>query len=182
MLPRPYHPLKLHVGGLDPDGIVEYLSRIGWQGPYETVRTFLAEVSGFFRLFVLALELGDTIDTSIGIECYCSRRKSYLDYLKASYWRLIISYLLYSREKSLMEYMVDIRWGQFLDNLVEKGLCLESNRDAVLSWRGSSSKASAVTENLESRIRRAINHVKITFSPGGSTTAKAYIMAGKQSP
>jgi hypothetical protein len=180
MLPRPYRPLKLHVGGLDPAGIIQYLSCIGWEVPHETVQTFLTEASGFFRLFVLSLELGDTINKSIGIECYYSQRKSYLDYLKGSYWRLMISYLLYSREKGLIEYMVDIRWGQFLDFLVEKGLCLESNRDAILAWPGSISKTSVTSADIESRIRRDINHVKITFSPEGNLSAKAYIMAGKQ--
>ena len=129
---------------------------------------------------MLALELGETIDTSIRIECYYSHRRSYFDYLKGSYWGLVIDYVLHSSEKSLMEHMVGIRWKQFFDFLVEKGLCLESKRDAILAWPGTSLIASAASDEIDSRIRRAINHVKITFSHEGSLAAKAYFMAGKQ--
>jgi hypothetical protein len=182
MLPRPYNPVKLYVGGIGPQGVIPYLSRIGWKGPHETVQAFLTGASRCLNVFNLAVEVGDNFSTSIGIECGYSYRRFYRDCLKAFYRRLIDNYLMHYHKKSLTRHMIDSRWELFLDYLVAKELCSDSKRDALLAWSSSSSNASVPHDLIEPQIVRAINHAKITFSATGELVAKAYLVAGKNFP
>jgi hypothetical protein len=81
------------------------------------------------------------------------------------------------------------RWIEFLDMLVDRGLCLPAKRDGLVSWCGHLHERShrevwpetltrlsrRLGGNVMSVFLRMINHVKVSYQPGQPLEAKAYL-------
>src|SRR5207244_864120 len=80
------------------------------------------------------------------------------------------------------------RWAAFLDELVRRGWCTSSKRDALLDWPGLVSPADRdrawppelVCASLRrpadhfTSFQRLLSHVKVVYEPGRPTEAKGY--------
>jgi hypothetical protein len=125
----------------------------------ETAGSSVAEVASLFADSDrphLSFDIGpDSYGQSIGIEC---------SYVKQP-----------NREP---------RWKALLDRLVERGLCLPEQRDALLAWPGAETARQAgegwpVDEQgrpVEGFCVRGLSHIKLSLAPGRAPRAKTYLV------
>jgi hypothetical protein len=160
MLGPPIHALRVCVLGLDYRRVADYLGRIGWPGDLSELDSRLGPLAASSDSVVLDVDVGETVLPSLAVECFAGE----------------------DGDPGLGE-----RWARFLDPLVEAGLCLPERRQPLLEWplviRESEAagwpphlrEASGfVGGEVEGSLVRAINHVKLGWSPGG-LQAKAYL-------
>jgi hypothetical protein len=149
MLSRKNVPVRLCVIGLARDQLLDYLLAIGWPGSIEDVEHILQSISRYLPVLSVAFDLDSGVDCvgpRLGIECYMGR------------------------EYQLMN--VFPKWEQFLKQLVSLGLCLPSERDALLTWPGYAFRDVI----FPSVFFRGLNHVKVVWEPPGFVYAKAYLV------
>ena len=117
-------------------------------GPAE-LRSLLADLKGIAKTINLAIDVGDTIGSKIGLECQFSGK-------------------VQSDQP---------RWSRLLDALVSVGCSARDKRDAVLSWPGSS--VERFSHLLwPTAVVRKISHLKVVWQPGNSPLqSKAYLLA-----
>jgi len=148
MLSRKNTPVRLCVIGLTRDQLLDYLLAVGWPGSTKNVQDILHSVS-YHHLLAVTFDLDSGVGgvgPRLGIECHMGRE-----------YRLVNVYP---------------KWQVFLEQLVRVGLCLPSERDALLRWPGYTVRDVI----LPSLFFRGLNHVKVVWEPPGFVYAKAYLI------
>ncbi len=161
MLSRNTEGLRLVIKRMDPDKIVSYLKSLGWKDEKNGLENLLQEIKKYVTTIRLHINLTDKIDPKVGLECFISPNK-YHD--------------------------VD-GWDNFLDYLVQKGLCKQKIRDSLINFQGVELENTNSEFNLNSympsvkisdgnfvnkAVVRYISHVKLTYKPKEKIEAKAY--------
>ena len=148
---------------ISSDRILDYLKQIGWSGSEKTIKSLLSKLSKFTDYMCLSYDVGGTVMSRIGLECYLPKQPKY-----ESRWKLLLGYL------------------------VELNLCSEFKRDALLNWSGYSKKTSKSTYSFDRNNKakwnnvflkqlepmafiRKISHIKVVYNSDGSLEAKAYL-------
>lgn len=163
MLSRPNQAIRVVVSGIQLQQIPEYLKRIGWQ---DSTNRLTALISNLLErvdsVAILDLDVGEQILPKIGIECF-------------------------NRQSSLQP-----RQPQFLDYLVEQGLCTPEKQAAIAQWSGFSqnipqdhtSLGNLLWGDLFLRAKaysifwRSVSHIKLSYHPEQPLDAKAYLAFG----
>src|SRR5215213_1169515 len=149
MLSRKNTPIRLCVLGIARDQLLDYLLAIGWSGSIDDVEHILHSISQHLPCLAVDFDLDSGVDgvgPRLGIECYMGR------------------------EYQLVK--VHPNWELLLKQLVRLGLCLPSERDALLTWPGYGFRDVI----LPSVFFRGLNHVKVVWEPPGFVYAKAYLV------
>lgn len=159
MLSRPGLGVRVNIINIPPDQLVDYLQKIGWNQPTQPLDDLVSRLSASFDYLVLAFDVGETIYSRIGLECYFQKQPRY-----------------------------EPRWQLVLDNLVEFGLCTPVKRDALLNWSGIDKKKhqqegnlsweSVFLKSIYSVYWRTINHLKFVYQPGCPLEVKGYLVSG----
>lgn len=162
MLSRRFNGVRVDFSHLPPSSVPAYLEAVGWPGDIREVEAMLRWLPPFYKEVEVALDLTEAVLPRLGVECHVY--KGSLTSASAA-------------------------WGEMLDVLVERGLCLPSKRDALLAWIGHSharalgddwpgdlrQRAKSLGPNVLSVLSRTINHIKLVYQPGRRVEAKAYI-------
>jgi hypothetical protein len=167
MLSRRVEAVRLCISNVPPPQVTAYLAATGWEGPRDEVDALLATLSGFVDYLTLDLDVGATVQPKIGLECYFT---------------------------GFRQPETEPRWRIFLEELVARGLCLPTKRDALLAYSGESSEQTDperwpadllrvsrfLGQRTTSALFRALHHVKISYQPGRTDAspaleAKAYL-------
>ncbi len=160
MFSRPMNFLRLCLRNIEPGEIPLYLERIGWTGNQVTLKELLNWLSEGVNNITLNLDVGDKVLPTIGLECYFNFDST-----------------VYERIES------------FLDELVEKGLCLPEKRDGLLAYhglvhQGINAKDWPLYLKWESVFSkrdkisvfwRFLHHIKFVLRPDGKLEVKAYL-------
>jgi hypothetical protein len=160
MLARRSDTVRICVRGISTAQILEYLSCIGWAGEVSEVKAVVSQLSSFVERIDLDLDIGEVVFPKIGMECYFNIQPPVAPKLR-----------------------------QFLDYLVETGLCLPDKRDALLTYPGYSHErsnpelwpsnllraSSFLGPRALSMFIRRLHHIKIVYQPGRPLEAKAYL-------
>ena len=163
MLPRPVEAIRVVVRGIPPQQFSEYLRKIGWSEPTNTLSSLVSSLSEFVDSLVLSFDLGETVHPQIGLECHLQQQPQ-----------------------------PDRRWALFLEHLVAKGLCTPDKKEALLAWPGLSQKTDNpqlwpadltwgdrfVGSKGFSLFWRTIYEIKIVYNPSNLLSAKAYLAFG----
>lgn len=163
MLSRPAKAVRLDVGGIPPQQVLDYLVQIGWTYTTNTLASLISNLSDFVDHIVLSFDVGDTLLPRIGLECFLHKPPKH-----------------------------EPRWQLFLDYLVERGLCTPAKQSALFAWPGFFQKTYQPEHrpnNLTwgdyflgyrafSIFGRNISHIKIVYQPGIPLEAKAYLSFG----
>ena len=161
MFNRGPHAVRLCLSHIPPHQLVPYLAAIGWDGPRGELESVVARLADGVDHVALAVDVGERVFSTVGVEFHIEGETA--------------------RRK--------VRWGRFLDALVEDGSCVPAKRDAVLGWLGqmhSRSAPDAWPRNLReaaaqagpdvlSTFIRQLSHVKVVYVPGEPLQAKAYL-------
>ncbi|MES2354005.1 MAG: prenyltransferase/squalene oxidase repeat-containing protein [Pseudomonadota bacterium] len=160
MLSRPSAPLRLIVEDIASDDMLPFLERAGWSGTHKLLQERLDVLFTHIDRIRLALTVSDTVESSLGLECF-----------------------LGNPNKS------EPRWKSVCDWLVGQELCNEEQRAHLLSWptlllpstvKGmwpeqlivdALTRDPAMVDWLECRI----SHLKITHHEQRPLSAKAYV-------
>jgi len=160
MFSRPTNFLRLCLRNIEPLEIPLYLERVGWKGNQETLKELVNWLSERVNKITLNLDVGDEVLPTIGLECYFN-----------------FDTTVYERIES------------FLDELVEKGLCLPEKRDGLLAYfglvhQGINSEDWPLYLKWESVFYkkekisvfwRFLHHIKFVLRPEGRLEVKAYL-------
>ncbi|MEH2072558.1 MAG: hypothetical protein V7K47_31155 [Nostoc sp.] len=160
MLSRSVQEVRINVNEIAPAQVLDYLRKIGWTDPTNTLQSYISNLSEFVDGVCLSFDIGDKILPRIGLECSLVKQPKY-----------------------------EPRWKLFLDYLVEKGLCTPGKQKALLTWPGLCQKASipdnwpsnliwgdiVMGANVFSIFKRRINHIKLVYQPNTAIEAKAYL-------
>ncbi|MGD9890267.1 MAG: hypothetical protein AB7R89_19680 [Dehalococcoidia bacterium] len=165
MLARPSDAVRLCIADMSPSQIEVYLQRVRWPGSAAHLRSLFVFLRTFADYFVLDIDVEETVRPKIGLECY-----------------------FYGFKQPAQEP----RWQDFLNVLVEQGLCVPAKREALLAWPGFE-RADASPDlwprnlllasrlfgpRVSSAISRTLHHVKISHEPGRPLEAKVYMGIG----
>lgn len=164
MFAREVALIRICIRGLRGDQIPNYLDQVGWPGASEELEQTLDTLAPLVDRIDLDLDVGEQVSPKIGLEC------SFQD-------------------KPLPAQ--EPRWFAFLDYLVDRGLCLESKREALLAYPGVADEwsrrkvypaglltlSALLNPRLISAFSRELHHIKITFRDGHPLEAKAYLSA-----
>lgn len=161
MLARTSNSVRLCLTGLSGTEILVYLYSIGWQDLSGNFAKIMDKISNFVDRLALDIDVSQTVNCKIGLECYFD---------------------------ALTLTGENYKMNQFLDWLVENGLCTPDKSDALKKWRGYNTKNSqefwpqhllATSEllkrNFASTIIRDVNHIKLVYSPSSPLQAKGYL-------
>ncbi len=160
MLSREAEGIRVVVKRIKSDQIVSYLKSIGWTDKDDGLSKLLKELKKFVDCIRLHINITEDVDLRIGLECFISPE----------------------------EYNQENGWTDFLDYLVEKGLCQPELRSVLLEFPGIEQENPEYNFNLDSympsvklpdedfskAIVRYISHVKISYEPNKPIEAKAY--------
>ncbi|MEH1908962.1 hypothetical protein [Nostoc sp.] len=160
MLSRQQKALRVNIDNLPPDHISTYLQNIGFTGVTEEIEVLSKELLYFVENVRICLDVGNVIYPHVGLECFFSEKTK-----------------LVSSESNFLNY------------LVEQGLCSSVKRDALLAWSGYTTPKSSLhpwSSNLiaESLLKpanqfsifeRKVSHIKIVNKPSYQLEAKAYL-------
>ncbi|MFL5865796.1 MAG: hypothetical protein ACJ766_01695 [Thermoleophilaceae bacterium] len=159
MLGRAAPFLRVNVARLEPEGLGDYLDRVGWPGrPAEPVE-LMERLDPLADEVTICLDVGDELLPRLGFEC-----------------RLV--------EQPPLER----RWAELLGELVEAGWCTDEKRDALLGWPqlvlpregGNGWPADLLRASLLrpqdhfTSLERRLSHVKVVYEPERPTEAKGY--------
>ena len=162
MLGRPggANMLRLCITGMNRPEAIRYLQAVQWPGEPEAIQDLLNFVYAGSDNVDLDIDLQPQVGHKIGLECSFGADRD-----------------------------TPTRLAAFLEHLVQKGLCLDSKRHALLAWprgfhertnpsvwpaelRARSANASTPTASM---FMRWVYHVKIVYVPGQPLEAKAYL-------
>lgn len=161
MLAREPAFVRICVRGLSPDRITTYLTDIDWPGDEHEIAALVTDLTGLADWVCVDVDVSDRIGPKVGIECYCGSKSAP---------RLIRHY------------------DRLLEWLVQKGLCLPKQQDALVAFSGIANErddASRWPESLSaasslmgpghvSIMTRELSHVKVVYQQGRPLAAKAY--------
>ncbi|AFY57882.1 hypothetical protein Riv7116_5512 [Rivularia sp. PCC 7116] len=160
MLSRNAPALRVNVKRLQPQLLIPYLQKIGWQHETNELEALMKQLFGLVDRITVCLDVGKQIYPQIGLEC-----------------------IFLNQPDS------ESRWNTFFNYLVEQGLCEPQKRDALLKWSGFTNPINAqapwpnnliVDSLLQPRERfsvfeRRLSHIKISWRKQGQLSAKAYL-------
>jgi len=169
MLSRDTHGIRLVIKRIQPQDIVPYLQSLGWKDQNNGLKNHINEIKKYSDCIRLHINVTDSIDTTIGLECFISPEK----------------------------YHQGNGWNEFFNHLIEKKACLPTIKNAVLTFPGVTQENPDDEFNYETyqpsvklsddtvskAIVRYISHIKINYQPGKQIQAKAYTgvrLFGKQ--
>ena len=167
MLSRPLHTIRLCIAGLSAQEYRDYLESLEWEGDTKQLCAFINE------LYTVACSVKMNIDIlngegnapfigpKIGLECYLDRHAK----------------------------NIEDKRRKFLDYFVNKNLCTENKRSALIAYEGYSDewrdreiwpahlKQSYFLAGLcdSSVIVRYLNHIKVVWQRSKPLEAKAYL-------
>ncbi|MEC4990302.1 MAG: hypothetical protein SAJ37_16345, partial [Oscillatoria sp. PMC 1068.18] len=159
MLSRQTEGLRINITKIYPQQIVSYLERVGYPSDLEPIELLVIKLLKSVDYFRLCLNVGDTIDAKVGLECFMNPKPK-----------------------------LSLRWSEFLDNLVNEGLCSAEKQQALLNWIGNTTPQTSsqpwlsdlIAEsclkppNQFSSFARIISHLKFVYSPPNLLETKAY--------
>ena len=160
MLARDVSAVRVNVERLTPDQLPGYLKSVGWRHPTDEILALFARLFRYIDRIVVCLDVESTVHPRVGLECGFDCHPS--------------------RE---------FRRSQFLDYLVEQGLCTPDKAAALQSWPGRTqptTNTSPWPDHLlvSSLLRppdqfglfeRFISHIKIDYRPGALLETKGYL-------
>ena len=160
MLSRATNNIRLVIKRIDTTQIIPYLISLGWSDKNDELSSLLKELNNYVSRIVLHIGVGEQIDPKIGIECSFYPNQ-------------------YHEEKG---------WSNFLNYLMNKGLCLPEKQSALINFTGIGRIDSKYEYDQEKCIPsvmlseeggsgaliRYISHIKITYQPNHPLEAKAY--------
>lgn len=160
MLSRKSEGIRVVIKRINPDQIVSYLKSIGWTDKDDGLSKLLKELEKFVDCIRLHINISEDVDPKIGLECFISPD----------------------------QYNQGNGWTDFLDYLVEKGLCQPELRSVLLEFPGVEQENPEYNFGLDyyipsvklpdkdfsKAIVRYISHVKISYEPDKPIEAKAY--------
>ena len=160
MLSRPVQAVRLCVRGLAFSNIAAYLKGLRWSGAADVLRSHIEPLIPFIDNVGVDLDVTNTVLPRIGLECSISDGPT-------------------GRAKV----------GALLGQLVSQGHCTEEKMRAIGDWLGYCSertdrgswpahllKASErLGPGVASAFARTLNHIKLSYEPDGTVTAKAYL-------
>jgi hypothetical protein len=150
MLARQLNAVRLSLRHFSAGEVLSYLAAVGWTGSHADAAELMGWLGGLVDRFLINVDVAEgEVLPSLGVECsYFGRRQP----------------------------RVEPRWQRFMDELVARGLCLPSKRDALLAWQGDYTCAERLEdETVESRFDRRVTHVKLSLKPGARLEAKGYL-------
>lgn len=162
MLSRPGKMVRVVVKDIHPQQIPDYLTQLKFDNS-NTLSHLLANLSELVDYIALDLDVGETIEAKIGLECRIQKNPP-----------------------------LDKRWQALLDYLVSQGLCTPQKQKSLLAWSGITQKADCpdiwpqdlrmgdllAGDKALSIFYRSIYHIKIVYQPGFPLSAKAYLEFG----
>ena len=162
-LARPNQALRLTVKEILFEQLLTYLEQIGWEDPTHALAPYASTLTPFVDTLALAIDIDRTVHPRIGLECFVTK-----------------------------QFHDQSRWQQFIDHLVQTGLCSSPKRNALLAWTGFTQRSDCpelwpanlnygdilIGANALSVFWRRINHIKIVYQPGQPLLAKAYLAFG----
>lgn len=126
-----------------------WLEAIGWPGPREGLQQLLALLAGHFPRLSVQLDLGEVVRPTLALEFPLTTRPDR-----------------------------DPRWRQFIDALVDLGLCDPDKGRASLDWIGDETVDLPEADWLV-QIQRRLD-IKVILGPDGRLEAKAYLCSRPQ--
>lgn len=166
MLARGAEAVRLCLRLRSTERTLAYLRQVGWAGSDADLRGLL-ELARAVDFTWLDLDVAETVQPKIGLECYFERHRQ-------------------PRQEP--------RWTSFLDTLVQTGSCTAVKRDALLAYPGYTDDsepaapwplalrraATLLDGRSVSTFVRTLHHVKVVSRPGEPIEAKAYLAATHQ--
>ncbi len=159
MLSRENQTIRLFINKIEADQIIAYLQNIGWSEDPSKLIKIIEEIDQLVDRYVISFDVTEQgIGPKIGIEC----------------------------SFDTPAYDSVSQWNEFLEFLVQQGLCLPEKMEALLSYSGVDNttmfaepvepliSASATNAFASCSTARFINHVKLVYRPGKVLEAKAY--------
>ena len=138
LLARQDQALRLCVSGLGPEAILPFLLQAGWTGSVLRLTRLLELVAGCCNGLGLDFEVAEGLEPRLGLECSVRTDGP-------------------SRSRA--------QWEAFLGRLVDRSLCLDAERAALLELSGT----------------RTLSHVKLALEPSAPPIAKACLtLAGSR--
>jgi Squalene-hopene cyclase C-terminal domain len=158
MLGRGVRGLRVHVAPVPPGEIGAYLRAIGWRSDNHEIPQLAASMLDFVDRVALCVDVVDDQAVRVDLECSFSR-----------------------------EHGLDPRWPALLNRLTDLGLGSPARVAALLNWPATLTPldspgpwpADLIAQSLTKPkdtltvIERRLCHVKLTFVPGQSASAKA---------
>lgn len=160
MLSRQIQGVRIVINKIKPKQIVPYLKSIGWKDETDELTQTINEINRYVSRLILHINIGETVDSKIGIECSFAEDK----------------------------YHLETEWGKFFDYLENKGLCIQEKRKALLTFPGIDQEHNdhdfnfstymvapkIKHNNYTSALVRYLSHIKIVYEPNHALKAKAY--------
>lgn len=159
MLSRQIKGVRIVINRIKPEQIISYLRSIGWEDETDELIQILNEINKYVSRLVLHIEIGETVNPKIGIECSFEEDR----------------------------YHLETGWENFLDYLENKGLCIQEKKDAILDFLGIDQEyydfdlntymvAPKIKQsNYISALVRYLSHIKISYKPNYPIETKAYL-------
>jgi hypothetical protein len=149
MLSRPWDVVRLGVKNVSAEGLLSYLSRVGWPGPRPLLERWLRELEPLVDRFFLDLDVGAEVLPTFGLECILRRPPT-----------------------------EEPRWRALLERLEREGLCRPDKRRGLLAWPGPFYAEETVDGDVwTSGFDLFLSHVKLGVGMSGRLEAKAYLGA-----
>lgn len=166
MLSRPMAGVRLCIREITPESILEYLSRLGWSGSLDELRTITLRLAPMTERIDLDIDVLNQdepkIGPKVGLECYFGSGTE-----------------------------VERRIRTFLDYLVNERICTTSKQEGLLAYPGYSHEysdrdlwpshllraSSFLGPMVAGCMVRALHHIKIVYEDMHPLTAKAYLAA-----
>ncbi|WP_140799459.1 hypothetical protein [Myxococcus xanthus] len=156
MMSRRSKNLRFTLKNVPPERVVAYLEAVAWPGDFQQLRDTLAWVLPLgVNRFMLNLDLAPQLLPTLGLECSFQGRAQPAE---------------------------EPRWQRLLDELVTRGLCAPSRRDALLAWPGRTQvNLPAGSATRESVFDKRLAHVKLGLTGAPVIEAKAYLATHRTS-
>ena len=163
LLARNSNSVRLCVGRIPKNQVLQYLINIGWTGSIKDMKDILSTLADFVDEINLNFTVDNTVLPKIGIEC-----------------------------EFINQPKTNSKWSLFLHYLVKNRLCTPDKRDGFLNWPGASRENPnkelwstdlvRTSTFLGSRatciLLRQLNHIKVVYQPNTSLEVKGYMWFG----
>jgi len=159
MLSRKAYGVRIVINRIKPEQIIPYLKSIGYNSETSELNQTINEISKYSSRLILHINIGEKIDSKVGIECSFAEDK----------------------------YHLQNEWKNLFDYLENKGLCIREKREALLDFPGVAQEnddefnfetymvAPKIDHNnYSSALVRYLSHIKIVYKPNEGFEAKAY--------
>lgn len=161
MLAREVDAYRICINEISISAVIPFLQKIGWTGDLNALEARLKEIESLIKCVCLDIDVGETIGNKVGLECYQDSNESIID-----------------------------NWKPFLNFLEEEQLCTSAKKQGLLDYFGNIHAGMAIDGQWPEHLKqmssiigrrylsmyiRNINHIKLNYSAGRFTEAKAYL-------